>query len=120
MYMAVKHTHIMLALISIILFYYRFYQHQLKGRELNKALKIIPHIIDTFLLISAGVLSSLIAQYPLVDHWLTVKVIFVVGYIVFAVLAMKAEQKSKAIQMLSISSICLIFAAFYAVTKGQF
>ncbi len=120
MYMALKHTHIMLALISIVLFYYRFYQQQLKGNQLPKALKIVPHIVDTLLLVSAGLLSNVIAQYPMVHQWLTIKVLFVIGYIVFAVLAMKAEQKSKAIQMLSISSICLILAAFFAVTKGQF
>ncbi|GHB61329.1 hypothetical protein GCM10008107_07640 [Psychrosphaera saromensis] len=120
MYMAVKHTHIMLALISIVLFYFRFYQKQLRGKELNKALKVVPHIIDTLLLISAGVLSYLISQYPLVDYWLTAKLGFVVGYIVFAALAMKAEQKSKAIQMLSIASFCIIFTALFAVTKGQF
>jgi len=118
--MAVKHTHLMLVLISITLFYFRFYQQQLKGKQLSKALKIVPHIIDTLLLISAAVLCGLIAQYPFVNSWLTIKVGFVVGYIVFAVFAMKAEQKSKAIQMLSISSICLVFAAFYGVTKGQF
>jgi len=120
MYMAVKHTHIMLALISIVLFYFRFYQKQLKGKELNKALKVVPHIIDTFLLISAGILCYLISQYPFVNYWLTAKLGFVVGYIVFAALAMKAEQKSKAIQMLSISSVCIIFTALFAVTKGQF
>jgi uncharacterized membrane protein SirB2 len=110
----------MLALISIILFYFRFYQQQLNGKQLNKVLKIVPHIIDTLLLVSAAILCGLIAQYPFVNSWLTIKILFVIGYIVFAVLAMKAEQKSKAIQMLSISSICLIFAAFYGVTKGQF
>ena len=120
MYMAVKHTHIMLALISITLFYFRFYQKQLRGKELNKALKIVPHVIDTLLLVSAAVLCVLIAQYPFVNSWVTIKVLFVIGYIVFAIVAMKAEQKTKAIQMLSLSSICLMFAAFYAVTKGQF
>lgn len=120
MYMAVKHTHIMLALISITLFYFRFYQQQLKGKQLNKIVKIVPHIIDTLLLVSAAVLCSLIAQYPFVNSWLTIKIFFVVGYIVFAALAMKADNKSKAIQMLSVSSICLMFAAFYGVSKGQF
>ena len=120
MYMAVKHTHMMLALISISLFYFRFYQQQLKGKQLNKALKVAPHIVDTLLLVSAVMLCGLIAQYPFVNSWLTIKIGFVVGYILFAAFAMKAEQKSKAVQMLSISSACLMFAAFFAVTKGQF
>lgn len=118
MYLAVKHTHLTLVVLSIVLFYYRFYINKIKGQPLNKFNKVVPHVIDSLLLISAGVLCVLIAQYPFVAQWLTFKVICVIGYIVFAFLAMKSETKINSINWLSASSICLILAGYFAVTKG--
>ena len=87
-------------------------------KPLSKFFKVIPHIIDTLLLLSAAALCVIIQQYPFVHGWITVKLGFVIGYIVFAILAMKAEQKSKSVQMLALSSVCLMFAAYMAITKG--
>lgn len=118
MYLAFKHSHLLLVVLSVVLFYYRFTIHKLMGKPLSKLLKVVPHIIDTLLLLSAAGLCVIIQQYPFVHGWITVKLGFVIGYIVFAALAMKSEQKSKSIQMLALSSVCLMFAAYMAVTKG--
>lgn len=118
MYLAFKHSHLLLVVLSIVLFYYRFTIHKLMAKPLPKLLKVLPHIIDTLLLLSAAGLCIIIQQYPFVHGWITVKLGFVIGYIVFAILAMKAEQKSKSIQMLALSSVCLMLAAYMAVTKG--
>ena len=118
MYFAVKHSHLLLVLISVVLFCYRFAVHKLLGKELPKLLKILPHVIDTLLLISAAALCVIIQQYPFVHGWITIKLGFVIGYIVFAIMAMKAPEKSKSTVMLALSSICLVFAAYMAVTKG--
>lgn len=118
MYFAVKHSHLLLVLLSVVLFYYRFTIHKLMDKPLSKFFKVAPHIIDTLLLLSAAALCVIIQQYPFVHGWITIKLGFVIGYIVFAILAMKAEQKSKSVQMLALSSVCLIFAAYMAVTKG--
>jgi len=106
-----------LVLLSVVLFYFRFVQKQLFGKELAKWLKIVPHIIDTLLLVTAIVLCILIQQYPFVAAWLTYKVLFVIGYIVLAMFAMKSTDKKQAITYLSFASICLVFAAKLAVTK---
>lgn len=118
MYFAVKHSHLLLVVLSVVLFYYRFTVHKLMDKPLSKFFKVIPHIIDTLLLLSAAALCVIIQQYPFVHGWITVKLGFVIGYIVFAILAMKAEQKSKSVQMLALSSVCLMFAAYMAITKG--
>lgn len=118
MYFAVKHTHLLLVLLSVVLFYYRFATHKLMAKPLPKLLKILPHVIDTLLLLSAAALCVIIQQYPFVHGWITIKLGFVIGYIVFAIVAMKSEQKSKSIQMLALSSVCLVLAAYMAVTKG--
>lgn len=118
MYLALKHSHLLFVLLSVVLFYYRFATHKLMGKPLPKLLKILPHIIDTFLLGTAAALCVYLQQYPFVHGWITMKIGFVLGYIVFAFLAMKSPQKSKSIQMLALSSICLVLAAYMAVTKG--
>jgi uncharacterized membrane protein SirB2 len=118
--MALKHSHLMLVVLSVVFFFIRFYLAKLAGKPLPKWMKVTPHIIDTLLLLSAGALCVAIAQYPLVNFWLTAKVAFVIGYIGFAVAAMKSQSKNKAITFMSLSAICLIAAAKFAITKGQF
>jgi uncharacterized membrane protein SirB2 len=89
-YSALKHSHVGIAYLSIILLIVSFalvkYKPALKN---NKVLKVLPHIIHTFLLIFAIWLCVIIGQYPLTDHWLTAKVIGLVGYIAFGTIAIK-------------------------------
>lgn len=89
-YSAIKHAHIGIAYLSILLFIIRFALFKFKPAfKSNKLLKILPHVIDTFLLIFAIWLCTIISQYPLTDHWLTAKVIGLVGYIGFGIIAIK-------------------------------
>ena len=89
-YTALKASHIGLAYLSILLFIIRFALFKFKPTiRNNKVLKILPHIIDTFLLVFAIWLCTMISQYPLTDHWLTAKVIGLVCYIAFGVIAIK-------------------------------
>lgn len=120
MYLGLKHSHLMFVMLSVILFYYRFFVVQIRGNTLPKILKILPHVIDTLLIGTAIGLCFVLGQYPFLVSWLTVKVLFVIGYIVFAALAIKATSKSKGVQWLSGASICLVLAAFMAITKTSF
>jgi uncharacterized membrane protein SirB2 len=89
-YSALKHSHVGIAYLSIILFIFRFALFKFMPTfKSNKLLKILPHIIDTFLLIFAIWLCTIISQYPLTDHWLTAKVLGLVGYIAFGTIAIK-------------------------------
>jgi uncharacterized membrane protein SirB2 len=89
-YSALKHSHVGIAYLSILLFIIRFALFKFKPAvKSNKILKILTHIIDTFLLIFAIWLCTMIGQYPLTDHWLTAKVIGLVGYIGFGTIAIK-------------------------------
>lgn len=120
MYMAVKHSHLMFVVLSLALFYYRFVQHKILAKELPKALKILPHIVDTLLLATAIALCFIIQQFPIQMTWLTFKVAFVIGYIVLAFRAMKATDKRSAIISMAGATICVVLAAKFAVTKGAF
>ncbi len=89
-YSAIKHAHIGIVYLSILLFIIRFALFKFKPNvKNNKLLKILPHVIDTFLLIFAIWLCTIISQYPLTDHWLTGKVIGLVGYVAFGTIAIK-------------------------------
>jgi uncharacterized membrane protein SirB2 len=92
-YSALKHSHVGVAYLSIILLIISFalvkYKPAFKN---NKVLKVLPHIIHTFLLIFAIWLCVIIGQYPLTDHWLTAKVIGLVGYIAFGTIAIKQRK----------------------------
>ena len=88
-YMGIKHTHIMLAAFSIIFFNFRFWKYFLVKRP--KWTRIVPHVVDTFLLVTGILLAVILSVNPFsaAGGWLGVKLIFVVLYIVFAFFAMR-------------------------------
>ena len=51
--------------------------------------KIVPHVVDTVLLASAVALAVMSHQYPLVNGWLTTKVIGLLIYIGLGTIALK-------------------------------
>lgn len=51
--------------------------------------RVLPHVVDTVLLISAIALAMRNAQYPFVHAWLSAKVLALVAYIVLGSVALK-------------------------------
>jgi uncharacterized membrane protein SirB2 len=51
--------------------------------------KIVPHVNDTVLLVSGFLLAVQIGQYPLVDAWLTAKLLALVLYIVLGLMVFR-------------------------------
>jgi uncharacterized membrane protein SirB2 len=89
-YLIVKYIHVFSVILSFALFLLRgALMFADSGIRKHVVLRIGPHIIDTILLASALTLSWLLQQYPFVHHWLTVKVLALVAYIVFGSLALK-------------------------------
>ncbi|OPX55757.1 Uncharacterized membrane protein SirB2 [Oceanospirillum multiglobuliferum] len=98
MYAAIKHIHLLTVAISLGLFLLRSVWMLLDSPQLQKRwVKILPHIIDTALLVSALSLCVIIGQYPFAEGWLTAKVLGLVAYIVFGTLALK-RGKTKTIR----------------------
>ncbi len=92
MYMALKHSHMLFAMISVSLLLLRFglsftHRHWLE----TKVLKILPHVVDTLLLITAVGLMVTIAQYPFSSPWLTEKLIGLFAYIAMGFMALKGR-----------------------------
>ena len=51
--------------------------------------RVVPHVIDTVLLVSAIALAAMTAQYPFVQPWLTAKVLALPVYIVLGTVAIR-------------------------------
>ena len=85
--MALKHSHVLVAVISILLFYIRAIAKtkQLKLAH-NKFLTISNHIANTLLLVSAVVITLYLGLSPHNQPWLMEKIILVIAYIVIGVL----------------------------------
>ncbi|MBB1438103.1 SirB2 family protein [Shewanella sp. SG41-4] len=93
LYPAVKHTHMMLVGMSVIFFIVRFVLHLRQSPIMEKKfVKVAPHVIDTFLLLSGLTLCFMIKQYPFVDPWMTEKIICVVAYIALGIMALKSNR----------------------------
>ena len=54
-----------------------------------KPVRILPHIVDTFLLVSGFYLAYLINMYPGTTDWLTTKLVLLLAYIVLGMFALK-------------------------------
>ena len=54
-----------------------------------KIVRIVPHIIDTTLLVSAIGLTLKLHQYPVTSDWLSAKLVALVIYIVLGLIALK-------------------------------
>lgn len=89
LYTIVKHIHITAVVLSGLLFLWRGLRALMSYNNNAFAYRVLPHIIDTVLLVSAIYLSYLMQQYPFVHAWLTAKVIGLIVYIVFGYMAVK-------------------------------
>lgn len=86
----------LLAMISFLFFLIRA-TWAFQGSSLlqKKAVKILPHIIDTLLLLTAIGLMIQLSQYPFVHGWVTGKLLGLIAYIGFATFAIKRAKDNR-------------------------
>jgi len=90
LYSLLKTVHVGAAVLSFTLFFIRGIWMLGWPRLLQrKAVRIVPHVVDTILLASALLLAWQLGQYPFVDGWLTAKVFALLVYIVLGSIALK-------------------------------
>lgn len=120
MYIAVKHIHLTCIVLSLCLFLLRGYWSLLSPKRLEKLwVKVVPHIVDTLLLISAITLVFLLQQYPFIEHWLTAKVLALFAYIGFGTFAIKRSKSQQGkIVALIFSLACFAYIVAVAVTRS--
>ncbi|TDR20413.1 SirB2 family protein [Marinicella litoralis] len=117
MYPIVKQFHVILVIISIAFFQIRYWRFQVMGKPSQTWLKILPHGIDTLLLLT-GLWVAIISGFtPMNSPWLMVKLLALLVYIGFGALAMK---KSGGLQFFSylLASLTVIYMISVAMNKA--
>ena len=108
-YLAIKHLHITFAALSGSLFLLRgFWMLRESPRLQQRWVRIVPHIVDTLLLASAGVMVVWSGQYPLVQGWLSAKVVALIAYIVLGTIALK-RGKTRPVRIGALIAAALVF-----------
>ncbi len=96
----IKHIHVWLVILSVTGFLLRFVWSLKNSAVLQrKAVKIVPHIVDTLLLLT-GVSLALIFRYsPFHIDWLGTKLVLIVVYILLGGVAMRPALPRRIRQM---------------------
>jgi len=118
-YSLLKALHISFVITSYTLFFLRgLLILQETNMPQQRWLKIVPHVVDTLLLVAAIALAFTIHQYPFVDSWLTAKVVGLVLYIGLGSVALKYG-KSKTIRLSAWLAAQVVFAYIVLVAIGH-
>ncbi len=118
MYTALKYSHLLFIGTSLFLFQLRFLLKVLKT-PVGKALKIVPHINDTLLLATGLVLTIYTEVIPWEHNWLGYKLVALVFYIGFGMVALKSKG-FKSFSCYLVATALFIFMIFTALNKTPF
>lgn len=119
-YTALKIIHITSAIFSYILFTIRgLWMMQASPRLQLRWIKILPHVIDTILLVSAIALVTMIQQYPGISTWLNAKIGGLLLYIMLGMVALRFGKTRKIKTMSWIAAqIVFFYIVLVALTKN--
>ncbi len=82
----------------------------------HRLITLAPHFVDTVLLISGIGLTLIIGQYPITHHWLTIKMLLLVAYIVCGMKAMKSTQPMAQRSYFAAALCCVLLLVTVAKT----
>ncbi len=118
-YLLIKSVHMVCALVSISLFILRGIWMLVESPSLARRwVKIVPHVNDTLLLLSALLMVYASAQYPFVQAWLTAKVLALLVYILLGLVAFRFA-RSKVTRAFAWISALFVFAYIVAVARSR-
>ncbi len=96
-YFTIKHVHLWAVTLSLSLFAVRAGLMLADSPAQRwKPFLVLPHAIDTVLLTSALLLTTIVRQFPFVNGWLTAKVCGLVVYVVLGSIALKRGRTPRA------------------------
>lgn len=118
-YLALKHFHVACVVLSGGGFVLRGLWMMADSPHLARPwVKVAPHIVDTALLASAIALSLLSQQYPLVQTWLTAKVLALFAYIGTGSIALR-RGRSRRVRVVAWCVALLIFGYIVSVALAR-
>jgi uncharacterized membrane protein SirB2 len=115
MYFVIKHVHVTCVVLSACGFLLRGYWMVSDSRWLKSLpARVMPHIIDSTLLISAIALAVMIRQYPFAAGWVTAKVIGLIAYVLLGTIALK-RGKTKSVRVSAFVAAIAVYAWIVSV-----
>ncbi len=120
MYFVIKHLHVTCVVLSATGFLLRGLW-MVTGSPLlhHRLTRVLPHIIDSVLLLSAIALAVSIQQYPLSAGWVTAKVLGLLAYIFLGTIALK-RGRTMSMRVTAFVAALLVYAwiVSVAITKN--
>lgn len=118
-YLALKCVHVAAVVVSFVFFTTRGFW-MITGSPLlhTRFARVAPHVVDTVLLASAIGLIVILRQYPLVQPWLTAKVLGLLVYIGLGTIALK-RGRTRAIRIAALISAIAVFLWIVATARGH-
>ena len=115
----IKYLHVSCVLLSYILFFMRGIWMLRAAPILQRRwVKVLPHIVDTLLLLSAVTLAIQFSISPLSTPWLMAKIIALLLYILLGAIAIK-RGKTRKIRLAAWLSAQLVFIYIVAVALSH-
>jgi len=119
-YTVIKYLHVGCAALSYAGFFARGVLMIREAPLLDtRWVRIAPHVVDTLLLASAVALAAMSQQYPLIEPWLTAKVVALVVYIGVGMIALRrGTTKRRRVTAWVIAQLVFIYIVVVAVTRS--
>jgi len=118
-YLILRNIHIACALLTITLFVLRGGLMLAESPwQQNVVLRYLPHAVDTVLLTTALMLTTVIQQYPFGVGWLTAKVVLLVVYIVLGSIALK-RGRTKAVRVTTFVAALATIGYLFTVARAH-
>ena len=120
MYQALKHTHMLMVALTILLFVLRGLWMMLDSPRLkDKWVRIFPHVIDTLLLITGLWMAIGYLGWPSAGQgWITAKIVALIVYIGLGTVAIK-RGRTKAVRTAAFCGALLVVAYIVAVAFAK-
>ena len=120
-YLAVKHSHMAIAMLSVILFYVRAFSRMGSGNiAKNKVVMIGSHSIDTLLLVSALTLIFMAKINPFEQYWLLEKIVLVVIYIGIGAKSARQTKMAAKVAYVLVNTAVILAIGYLATSKSAF
>jgi len=118
-YLPLRHVHIGCAVLSIALFVLRGALMLADSPwQRHLVLRYLPHAVDTVLLMSALVLTTVVRQYPFANGWLTAKVVLLTVYVGLGSIALR-RGRTRRVRIVALAGALLVVAFLVSVARAH-
>jgi len=118
-YVILKYTHVAAVVASFTLFFVRgLWMMAAPGKLAARWVQVVPHVIDTVLLVSAIALAAVTTQYPFVQPWLTAKVLALPVYILLGTVAIR-RGRTRRVRVVAWILALTVFGYMIAVARAR-